>query len=150
MVVSLVFPVGLNSGSASDSVRSWVPFPPTGFSWPALRKVFVPSLIISCYSVLSWYPLDPSSFLKGNKGGVDVGERRGGRRIGKNGAKGNWGRDLLKTKQQQKQAKRKDNKYRNVGGGEKLIFVWRSTNWCSHYENHCGGSQKEKLEIDLP
>lgn len=40
---------------------------------PALTLGFVPSLIVTCYTMFDWYLLEGCSFLKGNGGGVDGG-----------------------------------------------------------------------------
>lgn len=35
-----------------------------------------PNLIVACSAMLSWYPWEACSFLKGNRGGVDLDDSR--------------------------------------------------------------------------
>lgn len=63
-------------GSVFDSCLL-LPFPPTGLPGLALIRRFVSSLTVICYAIFSWYPWEACSFVKGNRGVVDLGEREG-------------------------------------------------------------------------
>lgn len=62
-------------------------FPPTRLPYSSLQWRFVPSLTITCYAMLSWYPWEASLlffFFKGNRSGVvgwegEVARRRTGK-----------------------------------------------------------------------
>lgn len=66
-------------------------FPPTRLPYSSLQWRFVPSLIITCYAMLSWYPWEASLlffFFKGNRRGVvgwegEVARRRTGKSRGR-------------------------------------------------------------------
>ena len=51
----------------------WDPFSSTGFHCPALKWVFISSLIVFCYAAFGWYVWE------GNREEVDLGERWGWR-----------------------------------------------------------------------
>lgn len=72
-----------NSGSRGISASftcSWDPLPPTQFPHPAMIRGFVSSLTVS-YTVFRWYLWEVWSFLRGNRRGVDLGERGGERAV---------------------------------------------------------------------
>lgn len=70
----------LGVGTVSDSFACpWDTFPPAGLPHPALIRRFVPSLIVSCYTMFSRYLWEACSFLKVNRGGVDLSGRGAGR-----------------------------------------------------------------------
>ena len=94
-------------GSVFDSLAcSWDPFPPTGLPCPALILGFVSGLVVSCYAVFSWYPWEACSFLKGNRGGEDLGERGGERGLLGGVERGKTGMYCIREKQTNKREKK--------------------------------------------
>ena len=69
---------------------SWDPFHPTGLPHLVLIRGFVPALIVVYCIMFRRYPWEDCSFLKGNEGGVDIGER-----VGREGLGGGKGREPI-------------------------------------------------------
>jgi len=73
--------VGFLTMGAGTVLDLWNLFRPTGLHFPVLMGWFVPDLIVSCYVLCGWYPLEACSFL-GRRGGGEPGRERSGEEDG--------------------------------------------------------------------